>query len=150
MTRLTGRRRGAASDSTLSDVHYRVIRQERRPTAPGYAFGQMPGEAGFYAACDWLRSQCRPADIVMGKPQYLLHLYAGNYTAQLEPTTSARSLENAYIVPQHVRYLLAGHMELGRAAQPEFSALPAGVRRRWSLAWSDPRGSGVRIWKRVK
>ena len=132
-------------------IHYRVIRQERRATAPGYAFGRSKEEAGFYAACEWLRSHANPHDIVMGKPQYLLHLYAGSLTVQLEPTTSARSLENAYIVPQHVRYLLQDQWSWGvPPSRKIFGPYLLAYGDEWDLAWSDPRGSGVRVWRRIK
>lgn len=135
----------------FAHIHYRVIQQDRRPTMPGYAFGRSHEEAGFYAACDWLRHNTAPQDIVMGKPQYLLHLYAGNLTAQLEPTTSAHSLENAYIVPQHVRYLLQDQWSWGvPPSRNIFAPYLLTYGDEWDLAWSDPRGSGVRIWKRLK
>ena len=133
----------------FANVHWRVIRQEHRPTLSGYAFGRNRDEAGFYAACAWLREHSDPREIVMGKPQYLLHLYAGNVTAQLEPTTSARAQEKAYIVPQHVRYLLQDSWSWG--VPPSRKIFDNYLREygdKWQPVWTDPNGSGVRIWKR--
>ena len=133
----------------FANVHLRVIRQEHRPTLPGYAFGRNRDEAGFYAACAWLRQNSDPREIVMGKPQYLLHLYAGNLTAQLEPTTSARAQEKAYIAPQHVRYLLQDSWQWG--VPPSRKIFDNYLREygdRWQPVWTDPNGSGARIWRR--
>ena len=133
----------------FANVHWRVIRQEHRPTLLGYAFGRNRDEAGFYAACAWLRQNSNPREIAMGKPQYLLHLYAGNLTAQLEPTTSARAQEKAYIVPQHVHYLLQDAWYWGVPSSRQiFANYLSAYGDKWELAWTDPNGSGVRIWKR--
>ncbi len=134
----------------FANVHWRVIRQEHRPTLAGYDFGRNRDEAGFYAACAWLRQNSNPRQIVMGKPQYLLHLYAGNVTAQLEPTTSARAQEKAYIAPHHVRYLLQDSWQWG--VPPSRQIFDNYLREygdKWQPVWTDPNGSGVRVWKRI-
>ena len=133
----------------FADVHYRLIHQDRRPNVPGYAFGRSKDEAGFYAACRWLRDNTDPNDVVMGKPQYLLHLYAGSYTRQLEPTTNVSNLEKAYIIPGHVRYLLQDAWAWGVPRSRDiFVPYLQAYGDRWTLVWSDPQPSGVRIWKR--
>ena len=130
-------------------IQSRVANQERLPNASGYPFGRTAGEGGFYAASAWLRSHTDPKEVVMGKPQYLLHLYAGNYTVQMEPTTNPDHLEQSIIRPLHVRYLLQddwqwGMLRTGKILAPYLSAYG----RDWSLVWTDPAGSGVKVWRR--
>jgi len=130
-------------------VNYRVIHQERKPTELGYTFGRSKEEAGFYLACDWLRHHSDPKSVVMGKPQYLLHLYAGNFTSQLEPTDNAGNLEKAHMLPEHVRYLLEDSWRWGIMPSHEIVDTYLNIySAEWELAWSDPNGSGTRIWKR--
>lgn len=130
-------------------VQSRVAHLERRPNASGYGFGRTPNEGGFYAACAWLKRHTDPKEVVMGKPQYLLHLYAGNYTVQMEPTASPDHLERSFLRPLHVRYLLQDDWQFGilrtrKILAPYFARYGA----EWSLAWVDPAGSGVKVWRR--
>jgi hypothetical protein len=131
-----------------ANVHLRVIHQEQRPTAKGYALGRSREEGAFYAACDWLRLNGTPGALVMGKPAYLLHLYSGHPTTQIEPTTNARVQEKAYIVPQHTAYLVEDAWTFGfvthRLLAPYFRAYGS----HWTLVWQDPGGTGAKIWKR--
>lgn len=129
------------------EAHAQVIRQENRPTAPGYALGRTRAEGGFYAACDWLQKNTPPGSLVMGRPAYLLHLYSGRPTTQIEPTTNPRAQELAYMRPRHVRYLLQDAWDWSNT--PKYlGAYFQQYSDKWTLAWKDPRGSGVRVWQR--
>jgi hypothetical protein len=127
-------------------VYAKVAPFEHASTRPGYVQGRTRDEAGFYAACAWLKQQ-EPGTIVMGRPAYLLHLYSLHPTTQIEPTSNPRAQEKAYIVPNHVRYLVLdvwpwAHTEryLGPYTQV--------YGQKWTLAWIDPMGSGVRVYRR--
>ncbi len=129
-------------------VHYRVITQEGRPTVAGYTLGRTPAEGGFYAACDWLKKNAEPNRVVMGKPQYLLHLYSGCPTTQIEPNGNPGNQERGYIAPQRVGYLVEDAWKFGFTTKKLLAPYLAMYRDRWELVWQDPNGSGVRIWKR--
>ena len=129
-------------------VHYRVITQEARPTMTGYALGRTPAEGGFYAACAWLKRNAEPNVVVMGKPQYLLHLYSGCPTTQIEPNGNPGNQERGYIAPLRVGYLVEDAWKFGFRTKELLAPYLAMYSDRWELVWQDPNGSGVRIWKR--
>lgn len=127
-------------------VHAVVIKREHAPTLPGYALGRSRDEAGFYAGAAWLMGR-EPDTIVMARPAYLMHLYSGHPTTQIEPATRPSNQEIAYMLPNHVQYLFVdrwswAHTEnyLGPYLQEYGHA--------WTLVWNDPAGSGVRIYRR--
>lgn len=132
----------------FATVHLRVIGQERKPTRPGYPLGRSKEEAGFYAACAWLRANVSPETIVMGKPPYLLHLYSGCKTQQIEPTKNPRVQEKAYILPRHIAFLVEDSWSFGFTTHRLLTPYLQAYGDRWTLVWHDPLGSGVRIWKR--
>lgn len=123
-----------------------ITPHEHAPTLSGYALGRTRDEAGFYAACAWLKGQ-EPETVVMGRPAYLLHLYSGHPTTQIEPSANPRVQEKAYMTKNHVRYLLKDTWywsKTDRYIRPylmEYGDL-------WTLAWEDPNGSGVQVWRR--
>ncbi len=129
-------------------VQAMAIRQERKVTVIGYALGRNRAEGGFYAACDWLRQNAVPGTVVMGRPAYLLHLYSGHPTTQIEPNDKPRVQELAYMQPNHVRYLVQDAWEWAHSDRYLDPYLHA-YADRWKLAWQDPQGSGVRIWQRL-
>jgi hypothetical protein len=130
------------------EVHYRVIGQERKPVLRGYALGRNRPEAGFYAACDWLRAHVPADQLVMGKPPYLLHLYSGCNTTQVEPNSDAGNIERGYMVRKHVRYLVMDAWTFGFQTKKLLAAYLRLYGDRWTVVWEDPLGSGVRILQR--
>ncbi|HZT42031.1 MAG TPA: hypothetical protein VFA07_07565 [Chthonomonadaceae bacterium] len=121
-------------------VHGRLIRLTRLQ-------GRTREEAGFYAACAWLKANAPDGSLVMGRPAYLLSLYSGHPTTQIEPKTDPFLLESRFMQPQHVRYLVEdawwwAHSE--RYLRPYLRAFAG----RWKPVWKDPAGSRVRIWQR--
>jgi hypothetical protein len=148
LTRVVLAALGALLLAHFARVDYVVIPPERRPALPGYALGRNRPEGGFYAACAWLQQNAPPDTLVMGRPAYLLHLYSGHPTTQIEPTDSPRVQEKAYIVPRHVRYLVEDAWpwsHTGRYLSPYLRDYAA----KWRLAWQDPLGSNVRVWERL-
>ena len=128
-------------------AHSRIIRREGRPRLPGYTLGRASGEAGFLAACLWLRRNDWSRAVVMGRPAYLLHLYSEHPTVQIEPTANPRVLEAAMNQPGRVGYLVQDAWPWSRTNATLDPYLRA-YGSLWTLAWEDRRGSGVRIWKR--
>jgi hypothetical protein len=127
-------------------VYALVIPYEHKPTVPGYALGRTRAEAGFYAAAAWLRDR-EPTGIVMARPAYLMHLYSGHPTTQIEPNTAPRVQELAYMEPNHVRFLVFDRWPWAHTENylgPYLRSYGA----MWSLVWLDPRGSGVRVYRR--
>jgi hypothetical protein len=132
----------------FAHVHVRAILQERKVTAPGYALGRNREEGGFYAACAWLQQNGTSGAVVMGRPAYLLHLYSGHPTTQIEPNDHPRVQERAYIQPNHVGYIVQDAWWWAKSDRYLGPYLHA-YADRWQLVWQDPRGSGVRVWQRV-
>ena len=138
---------------TLLFVYFAHVNADARkesggPAYPGYALGRIPEEGGFYAACDWLRQNTPHNTLVMGRPAYLLHLYSGHPTVQIEPSESPRGQEKAYIAPKHVQYLLQdvwGWAHTSQYINPYMKVYHG----KWELVWKDPRRSGTRIWHRL-
>jgi hypothetical protein len=127
-------------------VHAVVIAHEHARTLPGYALGRTRDEAGFYAAAAWLKGR-EPGTVVMARPAYLMHLYSGHPTTQIEPNTSPRVQEKAYMLRNHVRYLVADRWTWAHTENYVAPYLHA-YADQWTLAWQDPGGSGVRIYRR--
>lgn len=128
-------------------VYCVVVPHEHAPTLSGYALGRTKDEAGFYAACEWLKGQ-EPDTVAMGRPAYLLHLYSGHPTTQVEPSTSPRVQELAYMVKNDVRYLVLDRWHWSHSDR----YLGPYLREygdRWTLAWQDPLGSGVKVYRRI-
>ena len=131
----------------IANVTARIDHQEQKPTVPGYAMGRSLPEAGFYAACAWLRTHTPRAALVMGKPAYLLHLYSGHPTTQIDPSNNARGQERASIEPQKVQYLVEDSWPFGFVTHKILAPYFKKYGNRWNLVWKDPR-SGVKIWQR--
>ena len=127
-------------------VYSVIVRAERKPTLAGYALGRTKDEAGFYAACAWLKTQ-EPETVVMGRPAYLLYLYSGHPATQIEPTLSARAHEKAYVLPNKVRYLLYDAWYWSKTAKYLTPYLQE-YGEKWDLAWEDSKGSGVKVYRR--
>ncbi|HZO87691.1 MAG TPA: hypothetical protein VFB38_05070 [Chthonomonadaceae bacterium] len=129
-------------------VHAAAIRAERSVTTHGYALGRTPEEGGFYAACDWLRRNAPFNAVVMGRPQYLVHLYSGHPTVQIEPAEKPRA-QAWYVRRGRVRYILEDAWDWAHS----HTYLDPYLREyasQWRLAWQDPRGSGVCVWEWVE
>lgn len=128
-------------------VHQNMAQAEKRPTAAGYAFGRTPEEGGFYAACAWLK-QNAPADArLMGRPAYILSLYADRTAIQLEPHTNAKVQEKAYIGKGKINFLVADKWAWAHTDDyltPYLNSYGG----EWRMAWED-KESGVKIWERI-
>lgn len=125
-----------------------VARQQAAPPAYAGAYGRTPEEAGFYAACAWLRSHGDRTAVAMGIPSYLLYLYTGLPTTAVEPLDDPNGQEHAYMRPMHIRYLVQDSWKwshTGDYLKPYLSV----YRDDWSAAWCDPHGSGVTVWERL-
>ena len=83
----------------------------------------------------------------MGRPAYQLHLYTGLPTTQIEPTSNPRVQEKAYIAKQHVKFLVYDAWTWSHT-QDYLGPYLRQYGSLWTLAWRDPRGSGVQIWQR--
>jgi hypothetical protein len=130
-------------------VHAVTIARERKVTASGYALGRNREEGGFYAACAWLKQNAEPGTVLMGRPAYLLHLYTGHPTTQVEPNDRPRVQELAYMQPRHVRYILQDAWSWSHSDAYLLPYLRA-YAEQWRLVWEDPLGSGARVWQRVE
>jgi hypothetical protein len=111
--------------------------------------GHAREEAGFYAACAWLKENAVSGSLVMGRPAYLLYLYSRHPTTQIEPKTDPALLERRFMQPWGVRYLVQdawwwAHSE--RYLRPYLRVYAS----QWTLVWKDPAGSRVCIWQRQK
>jgi len=127
-------------------VHFTVIPREHAAPVSGYALGRTKDEAGFYAAAAWLRDR-EPDRIVMARPAYLMHLYSGHPTTQIEPAARPRLQEIAYILPNHVAYLVIDRWPWSHTDHylgPYLKEYAA----HWTLVWTDPGISGVRVFRR--
>ncbi len=127
-------------------VYTVIARRERAPNVPGYSLGRTRDEAGFYAAAAWL-SQRIDGGVVMARPAYLMHLYSLHPTTQVEPASKPRVQELAYMLPNHVRYIVIDRWTWARTAtylEPYIRAYGS----KWGRVWTDPRGSGVEIYRR--
>lgn len=125
-----------------------IAPQEHARVLAGYRLGRNREEAGFYAACDWLLHQ-EPDTVVMGRPAYLLYLYSGHPTTQIEPSDRPQVQEKAYMMPNRVRYILLdrwywSHSE--RYLGPYLKTYAAD----WRLVWQDEHGSLVRVYRRER
>jgi hypothetical protein len=127
-------------------VYAIVIPREHRGALPGYSLGRTRDEAGFYAAASWLRGR-EPDSVVMARPTYLMHLYSGHPTTQIEPSMNAKAQELAYMVPNHVRYLVADKWSWSHTDRYIGNYLSV-YGSSWTLVWTDPLGSGVTIYRR--
>ena len=130
-------------------VHLRVIHADRDMKVYGYRLGRTAAEGGFYSACSWLHAHAAPGSIVMGKPPYLLHLYSGMTTVQIEPDRSPRNLEIAYIEKERVQYILEDSWQFGAISHRLLGLYFQQYGNMWRLVWQDPLGSGVNIWERT-
>ena len=130
-------------------VHIALIGEQGKPTLPNYALGRTREEGGFYAACAFLKTQGAEREVVMGRPQYLLHLYSGHATTQIEPVAPEHAqMEEVYVKKGKATWLLEDQWSWSHSDK----YLGAYLRQfapRWNLAWQDPQGSGVRVWHRV-
>ncbi len=138
---------------TLLFLYFAHVNAEARkesggPVYPGYALGRIPEEGGFYAACAWLKRNATSNALIMGRPAYLLHLYSGHPTVQIEPAENPRLQEKAYIAPKHVRYILQDVWFWAHTASYIDPYIKV-YHDKWELAWKDPHGSGTRIWRRL-
>jgi hypothetical protein len=127
-------------------VHWVVIPREHAPTLPGYELGRTRDEAGFYAAATWLRGK-EEDTVVMSRPPYLMYLYSRHPTTQIEPSVNPRVQERAYMIPNHVRYLVVDTWSWAHTENYLGPYLRA-YGGEWTLVWQDPGGSGVRIYRR--
>jgi hypothetical protein len=127
-------------------VYAALVASEQARTPAGYTFGRNKAEAGFYAACRWIHDCARPG-VVMGRPAYILHLYSGHPTVQIEPTLVPRVEEGGFVRPERVRYLVQDRWSWSNT-QRYLAPYLEQYGDRWTLAWQDPLGSGVRIWER--
>ncbi len=131
-----------------ANVLARSIKSEKGAGVTGYAFGRTVAEGGFYAACAWLKHSTPHNELVMGKPAYLLHLYSGHPTTQIEPTDNAKVQEKAYMSHHNLGYLVEDSWPFGfvthRILAPYFKEYGS----HWQLVWQDAR-SGVKVWKRI-
>lgn len=135
----------------LYSLHVQImgIQRERKQTTHAYALGRYPEEGGFYAACAWLKQNTDPKSIVMGKPAYLLHLYSGHPTTQIEPNVHP-NVQEKMVVTQGARYLLFDTWSWGALTTKKILTPYLRVYSdRWKLAWRDPAGSGVTLWERA-
>lgn len=140
----------AASITLLLTYHIRVFWEiapkDNVPPYPGYSFGRKRDEAGFYAACEWLKLS-KKQGVVMGRPAYLIYLYTEKPTIQIEPVSSPETQESLYMVQQNVRFLLIDRWSWSNTSlylEPYLGKFKS----RWKEVWSDPKGSGVRILER--
>ena len=127
-------------------VHYVSILSERKPTLPGYSLGRTKDEAGFYAACEWLKTQDKTT-VVMGRPPYLLHLYSEHPCVQIEPATNPNVQEKAYMTKNRVAYLLYDTWywsKTGKYLDPYLKEYGD----KWDLVWEDKLGSKTRVYRR--
>jgi len=127
-------------------VYSVVIPREHRGALTGYSLGRTKDEAGFYAAANWLRGR-EPDTVVMARPTYLMHLYSGHPTTQIEPSMNAKAQELAYMLPNHVRYLVADKWSWSHTDRYVGNYLSI-YGKEWTLVWTDPLGSGVTIYRR--
>jgi hypothetical protein len=126
----------------------RSITSEKGHGITGYAFGRTVPEAGFYAACAWLKHNTPRNTLVMGKPVYLLHLYTGHPTTQIEPTNNARVQEKAYMSHHHLGYLVEDSWPFGFVTHKILAPYFKRYGSHWQLVWQDTR-SGVKVWRRI-
>lgn len=127
-------------------VQANAIAAERKVTGSAYPLGRNKEEGGFYSACAWLKRNGDPGVVVMGRPAYLLHLYSGHPTTQLEPTIKPRGLEG-YAVSHKVRYIVFDvwyWAHSGNYLNPYLAVYGD----RWDKVWEDRLGSGVTVWRR--
>ena len=83
----------------------------------------------------------------MARPAYLMHLYSGHPTTQVEPAVNPRVLERASMAPNHVRYVVVDAWQWAHSENylgPYLRAFAGN----WTMVWQDARGSGVRIYRR--
>ena len=126
----------------------RSITSEKGSGITGYSFGRTVPEAGFYAACAWLKHNTPRNTLVMGKPAYLLHLYTGHPTTQIEPTNNARVQEKAYMSHHHLGYLVEDSWPFGFVTHKILAPYFKRYGTHWQLVWEDTR-SGVKVWRRI-
>lgn len=127
-------------------VHAVVIPREHKATLPGYTLGRSRAEAGFYAAAEWLHGR-EASSVVMARPPYLMYLYSGHPTTQVEPATRPQVQERAYMLPNHVAYVVADRWTWSHTDNYVGPYLRE-YASKWTLVWTDPMGSGVRIYRR--
>ena len=127
-------------------VQYFFAAQEYRPVLPEYTLGRTPEEAGFYAACFWLRDNAPPGAVIMGRPAYLLYLYSAHPTTQIEPTVKTHVQEASYIQKRRVAYLVEDTWSWSHS-EDYLAPYLKDYGDRWTLAWQDK--SGVKVWKRL-
>jgi hypothetical protein len=131
-------------------AHRYVYGEARPPVDFGYAYGRMPDEGGFYAACAWVRQRAEPGVTVAGRPPYLVYLFTGHPAVAIEPTLNARAQEIANMRRNHVRYLLQDAWVPANPSTDAYRYLSAYLtvyQDQWKPVFTDPR-SGVRIWRR--
>ncbi len=131
-----------------ANVLTRSVESEKGGHLKGYAFGRTVPEGGFYAACAWLKHNTPPNTLVMGKPAYLLHLYSGHPTTQIEPTNNAKVQEKAYMSHHHLDYLVEDSWPFGFVTHRILAPYFKKYGDHWRLVWEDTR-SGVKVWQRV-
>ena len=127
-------------------VHVMTTLSERKPTLPGYALGRTKDEAGFYAACAWLKTQ-NDSGVLMGRPAYLPFLYTGHSTVQIEPASNPNVQEKAYMSKNGVRYLLYDMWYWSKSAKYLDPYLKE-YGDKWDLVWEDKLGSGTKVYRR--
>jgi hypothetical protein len=138
---------GAVLVAYFLQVHHTIVKAQNRPTPAGYTFGRSLEEAGFYAACAWLK-QNAPADArLMGRPAYIVSLYTSRTAIQLEPHVNPKVQEKAYIGKNRINYIVADKWTWARTEKyltPYLEMFGAD----WRVAWEDEK-SGVKVWERV-